>query len=540
MHPNASTAGETPAETPDPTATSPETSRSLPLGQLAAALAVVGLATAIGLAIRDWFTDADIVMVYLLGVVFVAYRMEWVPALSSALFSVAAFDFFFVTPYHTFTVRNLGYVLTFAVMAVVGLTISGLTARVKGEAAAARRREQHTAALYRLAGRLALETSADTLLQAAAEHVHEVFEMPVVLYRSHDGELEPAVRIGESPAFDEDRRAIRKAFADGEPAGASSATAPEARAFYVPVAGVNERVGLVGLVPSPPDAFADPERRELLEAHADQIGLFVERLRLAKEARETQLELETEKIRNAILSSVSHDLRTPLGSIMGAASTLADEDDSLSTDSRRRLADAIYEESRRLDRLLENLLKMTQIEGQTLEVDAQWHVPAEIIGAALSHLEPELADREITVRSPEVRRMAKLDGPLVEQLLVNLLENALQYSPEGTPIEVRVSRTDATVTLEVADRGEGVPDAEREIIFEKFRQGEAGAERGTGLGLTICRAIAEAHGGTIAVEDRHQGTGTVFRVELPQTEAPPLEPPPAGDDAGSSHPRPEP
>jgi two-component system sensor histidine kinase KdpD len=255
----------------------------------------------------------------------------------------------------------------------------------------------------------------------------------------------------------------------------------------------------------------------------------LERLELSEEARETQLALETERVRNAILSSVSHDLRTPLGSIMGAASTLVDTGDNLSEKARTGLEETIYEQSRRLDRLLENLLKMTRIEGQNLEVDAEWQIPAEIVRSAVAHLEPELDDRSIEVDLPPHDRIVWFDGPLIEQVLVNLLENALHYSPADEPISIDGECGDQSFRVAVADRGPGVDEDERDAIFEKFQQGRLGSEHGSGLGLTICRAVVEAHGGAITVRDRRSGPGAVFQFSLPQPETPPDSPPPVDE-----------
>ncbi|MFB6350209.1 MAG: DUF4118 domain-containing protein [Bradymonadaceae bacterium] len=524
-----------PSEHPTPNSAFDSSPRSVPYRQWFAALGVVGVSTGIGLGIREWVAEADLVMVFLLGVMFVAYRMQRLPALLSAVVSVAAFDVFFVHPYYTLTVNNLNHVLTFAVMAVVGLTISGLTARVKGEAEAARRREQSTAALYRFAQRLALATSPDELLETAGEHLQELFDTSIVVYRKRDPDspLRAVTRLGAPPDLETEHRAVQRAYDTGEPAGVSTSTASGAEGFYTPIEGVSDRVGVLGVIPDHPHEFADPERRNLLDAHADQIGLFFERLRLSEEARQTQLALETERVRNAVLSSVSHDLRTPLSSIMGASSTLIDTDHNLAPSDRRRLAETVYEQSRRLDRLLENLLKMTQIEGESLEVDAEWHIPAEIIGSALSHLEPELANRDVTVTLSDQQRVAQFDGPLIEQVLVNLLENAIQYSPPDSPIDVRVEDRDDNLYLAVADRGEGVRPEDRDRIFEKFRQARDGAEKGTGLGLTICQAIVEAHGGSIRVDERRAGEGAIFEVLLPQPRTRPDEPP-AVDEARSS------
>ncbi|MFB6262295.1 MAG: sensor histidine kinase, partial [Bradymonadaceae bacterium] len=275
------------------------------------------------------------------------------------------------------------------------------------------------------------------------------------------------------------------------------------------------------------------------EAHADQIGLFLERLELSEEARRTQVELETERVRNAILSSVSHDLRTPLGSVMGAASTLHESDDRLDTSQRRKLAETIHRESRRLDRLLENLLKMTHIEDDELSVEPEWQIPGEVARTAASHLGPELENRSVNIDAPGPDEIGYFDGPLVEQALVNLLENAARHTPDGTDVDLSVRVDGEAVAFEVRDRGPGIPPAERGRLTEKFEQGTAGSDRGSGLGLTIVDAIVEAHGGEldIASADGGSGTAVTFRLPRPRTpsvDVPDAEPSPVPDENSES------
>jgi len=511
--------------------TVPAEADSPPYQQFLAAGSVVGICTLVGLGIWEWVAHADVVMVYLLGVMFVAYRMQRLPSVSAALLSVAAFNFFFTTPYHTFVVHNLKYWLTFGVMAVVGVAMSNLAARVKRQAEAARRREEATARLYEFVQTLAHQTDSEKLLAVAVEHIAEVFDAGVAIYRvdPDDASVSMGARAGDPPDPETDAPAITEAHAAGEPTGVSTKRLPGAEGLYLPMVGVSETFGVFGIAPASRWQLADPEKRDLLEAYAGQIEVFLERLNLSEEARQTQIELETERVRNAILSSVSHDLRTPLGSIMGAASTLTEVGGDLGRRQRSELSETIYEESRRLDRLLENLLKMTRIEGEDLDVDAQWQIPSEIVGGALSHLEPELEERSVDVELPEGDRMAHFDGPLVEQVLVNLLENAVACSSDDTPILVRSWFDEESCWFAVADRGEGVPEADRIRIFEKFQQGRLGKDQGSGLGLTICRAIVQAHGGTIEVHDRDEGDGAVFRFSLPQEAAPAVDLPPVAD-----------
>lgn len=481
----------------------------------------VGLGTGTGLLIRDWVADVDLVMVFLLGVVWVAYRTSKFPALVAALLSVASFDFFFVRPYYTFAVYNLRYLLTFAVMVGVSVAFSELASRMKRQAEAARRREKSTAALYELAQSLAVQQTPDTLLDKAVERIRDVFETGIIIYEtSHSEGLVSRRSAGDAPDSSTDAPAVEDAFDQGEPAGVSTPHLPGAEGYYVPIEGVSQRIGVLGVRARSELEYSDPARRHLLEAHAHQLGIFWERLRLSEEYRDTRIELESERVRNAILSSVSHDLKTPLSSIMGSAGTLQQSWGELPRTTRDELLTSIVSESQRLHRLLDNLLSMTRIEGGGLELSPEWHLPSELVGGAVSQLDHVLGDREVDIDVSSHATMLELDGPLVQQVLVNLIENAHRYSRDGEPIEVSVEVADAAV-FEVADRGPGIPSDEQQRIFEKFYQRDDIDDRGTGLGLAISQAIVRAHGGTIEVGTRSDGHGAVFTFEIPQTEEPP-------------------
>ena len=489
--------------------------------EYAGALAWVVAVAALALPFRGRLAEIDVVMALLLAVVVVSTRYGRGPALVATGVAVVAFDLFFVPPYGTFAVSDARFVLTFVVMFVVGAVMSGLTRRVREQAEAARDRERRTATLYALSRDLAAARHRGQVAAAALRHLHDLFGGTVAFIEPGDDERPmalAAVRPGGVAWPEGDLAVARWSHDRGLPAGRGTATLPAARALYVPVRSEERRLGVVGLVPDPPDRLDDSAERQLLDAMLGQVAVALDRTALADRARASHLEAEAEKLRNALLSSLSHDLRTPLGSVEGAASTLL-RDDALPAAQRRELATTIVEESQRMGRLVANLLDMVRVETGSLQVHAEWHVVADVIGGAVLRVEPRLAGRALAVDVPATLPLVAMDDVLVEQVLVNLLENAMRHTPAGSPIAVSAAVRGRELVVTVADRGPGVPASDAERIFGKFQRGETGAS-GVGLGLSICAGIVRAHGGRIWVEPR-EGGGAAFRFTLPMTGTPP-------------------
>jgi two-component system sensor histidine kinase KdpD len=344
--------------------------------------------------------------------------------------------------------------------------------------------------------------------------------------------------------LDESERAVAIwAFEHGQPAGRDTDTLPAAKVRYLPLKTSRGVVGVLGVQPHETTKHLTPEQRRLMEAFANQAALAIERARLADEAQQARLQIETEQLRNSLLSSVSHDLRTPLAAITGAASSLMEEEDALEPPTRREMAQTIYEEAERLNRLLRNLLDMTRLESGALRVNKELQPLEEVIGAALSRLEAPLADRAVNIQLPAELPFVPIDSVLIEQVLINLLENAIKYTPAGSPIDLSASQDGAMVVIEVADRGPGLPPGDEQRIFEKFYRARDPASRngsGVGLGLTISRGMVEAHGGRIWAENR-PGGGAAFRFTLPIETTPRPEPAPVAptEDGGRSYLEPE-
>jgi two-component system sensor histidine kinase KdpD len=490
--------------------------RALPTDASAYATAAAAVAAATGIA---WLLApvselSNLVMVYLLGIVVVAMRTGRGPSLMAAVLSVAAFDFFFVPPQFTFAVSDARYLFTFLVMLIVGLVISGLTVRTRSQAEAAQHREQQTAALYAMSRELASTRGVDALLQIAIRHVTEVFRSQVVvLVPGPGGALEPWAG-GQFAVDANDLGVGRWVFEHRQPAGLGTTTLPGASALYVPLLGSTGPVGVLGLRPPDRHAMDEPERLHRLETFAAQTALALERARLSREAQEAEVRIETERLRNSLLSSVSHDLRTPLATITGAVSTILEDRTGLDAATQRELLESVHEEAERLNRLVQNLLEMTRLESGALQLKQELHPPEEIIGAALGRVGKRLGDRRVTTKVPSDLPLVAMDDVLIEQVLVNLLDNALKYTPAGTPIEVIATATDQNLTIEVADHGPGLPAGEEDRVFEKFFRGEQIVARGAGLGLAICRGIVRAHGGRIWAQNL-PGGGVAFLFTLP-------------------------
>ena len=483
-------------------------------------MAVVGTCTALT-SLFYWLFPrielANLVMLFLLGVVFVASRAKRGPAILASVLSVMAFDFFFVPPRFSFNVADSQFILTFSVMLVVALVVSTLTVQVRLTAEAARVREKRITALHELSRKLASTLGADTLLQHAVAHIADVFDCQVVaMLPESRGKL--VIRAGKESDFaigPKEQSVAQWAFDLGQIAGMGTDTLPTAAALYVPLLGSQGPVGALGVRPRIPANLLVPDQLRLLEAFANQTALALERDRLAEEGRRQTVEIETERLRGSLLSSVSHDLRTPLTSIVGAASSLLQRGDTLPPNTRMELLQTVHDEAERLSRQVNNLLEMTRLEAGSLKVAKEPQPLEETLGAALNRMDRILQQRPVRMNLPSDLPMVPVDAVLIEQVFFNLLENATKYTPKDTPLDISASAGSGVVTVEVADRGPGFVEGDEERVFDKFYRGETPRTApGTGLGLAICKGIVRAHGGKIWAENR-EGGGAVFRFTLP-------------------------
>ncbi len=487
------------------------------------AIATIAAVTALGLAVFSYATLADITMLYLIAIA-LASLFGRGPAIAAASVAVAVFGFCFVPPRFTFAVSDTNHVLTFAVMFGAGLAISTLTGRLRRQERKAVVRERNTAALLAFTRDIAAAATPGDVAAVTVRHLEEVFPIAASVLIPDAGEPGTLTSAaGLLPLANQEQAVARWAFEHREPAGFGTDTLAGARVLAVPLVSGDTAVGVIAV-----QARQDPRRRggaalPLLEAFAHQTGLALARVRYAQEAREAALRAHTEELRSSLLSAVSHDLRTPLAVITGAATTLlrADED-RLPAVTRAELLGSIVDDAQRLERILENLLQLTRVESG-LVPSREWIPIEELVGAALTRLEDALGDRRVELRVPP-DLVASVDPVLFEQVLINLVENAIKHG--APPIELRASREGSTIFLEVRDHGAGIPPGAGARLFGKFVR--ASTAPGAGLGLAVVRAIVEAHGGEIVV-DAPPGGGARFRIALPDDAAVPGGARPTGD-----------
>ena len=478
-------------------------------------------ATAISAFLQDHAELSDLTMLYLLGVVIIAICFGRGPAIAAALVSVAVFDFLFVPPRFTFRVSEARYLVTFAVMLAVAVITGTLTARLREQRERALLRERRITSLQRLSQDLALRSGPAEVLAATVGRIREILGIAAAgMLPDGRGAVTLAAGDPEILASEPDRAAAQSALLQGRPIGFDQGV-PGVRGLHIPLIAGTRANAVLSLSAPDPQILLDPERMEMIRAFSSLTALALERCRLAEDARQVQSQVEAERARNALLSSVSHDLRTPLAAITGAASALRDDGSQIGEAARRELADTISEEAGRLNRLIGNLLDMTRLESGTLRVKKEWHSLEEVVGASLTRLESELSGRQVNVSLAADLPLIPMDDVLFEQVVRNLVENAHKYSSAGSPIDISAVVGGEELRLEVADRGEGLAAGEEKHVFEKFYRGSRSAARpGAGLGLSICLGIVDAHGGTI-VAARRPGGGSVFTVTLPLEGAPP-------------------
>ncbi|KRW94759.1 sensor histidine kinase KdpD [Paracoccus sp. MKU1] len=489
------------------------------LRQAAMLLAAVAAATLVALAADRLVPVLSLSLIYMTTVVAVASRLGLGPAIATAGLSFLAYNFFFAPPRFTLKIWDQGQFLTLTLFLAASILTGNLAARLRNRVIAQRAIADRTRKLYDFSRKAAGAAAFDDVVWAAVSHVATVLECESILLVPDEG---GALAIaGAFPPEDRleprERSAAQYAFDHGEPAGRGSGTLPASRWLFLPLSGAERRLGTLGIAyedgrePSPAD-------RRLLEAQADQVALALERIRLSEDLAQSRVASETERLRSALLSSVSHDLRTPLVSILGAAEGL--DQPGLGPQGRDILVETIREEGERLDRYIQNLLDMTRLGHGALRPNAVPTDLRELVGAARHRLRGPLRDNPVMVTIPEDMAPAHVDPILIEQVVVNILDNARKYAGPGTPIRISASTQGARATLAIEDEGPGLPPGAAGQVFDMFwRVGQGdGGQGGTGLGLAICKGIVEAHGGTIRAEPVHaDGRGTRIAIELPLT-----------------------
>jgi two-component system sensor histidine kinase KdpD len=485
-----------------------------PYAMSAALCALVTLAT---VPLLHVFELSNIVMLFLLAVVVAAVRHGRGPAVLAAFLSVAAFDFFYVPPRFTFAVHDLQYVVTFGVMLVVALVIGQLTAGLRYQARVATLREDRVRALYEMSRDLAAALMPEQVVEIGTRVLQAEFDARAAFLLTDAEDRLPAPPPGV------DAGVAQWAYEHGEAAGHGTDTLPGTPMLYVPLKAPMRVRGVLALAPKHPGRLIVPEQRRLLDTFASLLAIAIERIHYVEVAQRTTLQMESERLRNSLLAAISHDLRTPLASLVGLADSLSLTPPPLAP-RHAEIARAIQEAALRMNALVNNLLDMARLQSGKVSLNREWLPLEEVVGSALNAMKPVLAGRHpVKAQLPADLPMLHIDAVLIERVLCNLLENAAKYTPDGTSITIAATAASDHVVAWVDDEGPGLPKGREEAIFEKFERGrKESATPGVGLGLAICRAIVEAHGGTMRGETRAAG-GARFSFTIPRGEPPGID-----------------
>jgi two-component system sensor histidine kinase KdpD len=474
------------------------------------------------------FHEANIIMAYILGVLFVAKQTEGhIFGIIASVIGVLTFNFFFTEPYYTFNVYRPDYPVTFVIMLIVAIVTSTLTSRVKRELKSASLREKRTQTLYKINKMLIKVRSISQVIEVGGRGIAKMVNRSVVIYSgiSSDNLGEPYVyafnndeRVVVLKSHNEKQVAI-ETIKSGKTMGAGTGLFSESAACYIPVKGQSGVLGVIG-VSCFNSNILSPEQKSLLEAVASQIALAIERERLWEKQQKAKLDMERERLRGNLLRAISHDLRTPLAGILGATATILDNGELIDPKVTRELLQNVYEDAGWLIHAVENILSITRIDEGKMEIKKNLEAVEEIVAEAVSRVKKLAGAHSIKVKIPEELIMLPMDGMLIEQVLVNIIDNAIKYTPAGTTIEVQAKLEADMMIFEVSDNGNGVQQENMSVIFDRFFTSvvaNGAGRQGTGLGLAICKSIIIAHGGEISAYNNASG-GATFRFSLPVKE----------------------
>ena len=480
-----------------------------------AALIICGLTTLVATPLRDVFELTNIVMMFLLAVVVVSLRYGRGPAVLAAFVGVGMFDFFFVTPLYTFVVSDAQYLFTFAVMLVVALVIGQLTAGLKLQAEAAMERERRVRGLYEMSRDLSAALVVEQIADIGVRFLAMEFGAKSALLVADE---QDQLQVMPGATAEVDMGLVLWAFEHGASAGRDTDTLPGNKFLALPLKATMRLRGVLSIDPTG-IGLLTPEHRRMLDTCASLLAISIERIHYIDVAQKTTVQMESEQLRNSLLSAISHDLRTPLASMVGLADTLQLMNPP-PTGEQQELVQAMRHSALRMSELVNNLLDMARLESGAVRLNRQWQPFEEVLGSALAACASIRESRSLQIHLAPDLPLLHLDAVLIERVLVNLLENAIKYTPAHTPIEIEAHVEDNTVIVTIDDNGPGLPRGREDAIFEKFERGKKeSATPGVGLGLAICRAIMQAHGGTIRGETRETG-GARFILILPRGKPP--------------------
>jgi two-component system sensor histidine kinase KdpD len=513
-------AGDTIAGQPIPKKSVRSAEREETFNPRAYIAALVAIAAAIGLGalIKTWVGVTNVDLVFLTAIVAVAVRFGLLPSLLASVASSLAYNFFFLPPIYTFTITDPNNVVAFGFFTLVAIIVSSVAARGRTQAVTAIERARATESLYSFSRKLAGAGTLDDVLWATAYQTALMLKVRVMLLLPEHGSI--AVKAGYPPedSLDEaDLAAAKWAWENDRSAGRGSDTLPGAKRLFLPMHTGRGAIGVIGIDSDKPGPLLTPDQRRLLDALRDQGALAIERVRLVEEMDRVERAAETERLRSALLTSISHDLKTPLAAVLGSAETLRDVGEKLSDAERMDLLATIIDESERLNRFIANLLDMTKLESGAVTPNVALHDVGEIVGSALRRASRILSRHTIELELAPDLPMLELDAVLFEQVLFNLLDNAAKYAPPESTIRIQSWRNVESVCLRVLDEGSGIPASDLDHIFDKFYRAQKTDQvrAGTGLGLAISRGFVEAMHGTIVAANRTDQSGAAFTISLP-------------------------
>ncbi len=485
------------------------------------ALIISAITSLVASVLLPYFELANIIMLYLLGVMLISIRYGRGPGIASSFLSVSIFDFFFVPPRFSFTVADTQYLLTFAIMLSVALVISNLTSSLRKQAIVANYRERRSLALYEVGKELASALTTGHIVEVSTHHVAKIFNSKVAILTpdaneqleiAQTNETSQAV-LQETKLLDVDLGIAQWTYDRQQQSGLGTDTLPSSKILYIPLKAPMRTRGVLAISPENNHDIYLPEHRQLLDTFASQIGLALERKHYVEIARDAVISMETERLRNSLLSAISHDLRTPLTSIIATTEQLK-EAVSAKTNAFKMLT-GLHDQAIRMQNLVLNLLDMARLQSGTVKLNSDWHLLEEIVGSAINGLQMTLQNHRVVVTPMEEIPLLHVDAILIERVLSNLLDNACKYSDAGTTITISAKQQGGQVSVTFSDEGQGLPPGMETSIFQKFTRGKSESTiPGVGLGLSICKAIVEAHGGKIWAE-KNEKVGTTFTFTLP-------------------------
>jgi len=482
------------------------------------ALLVTGLATGLGFVIDLWLPVASISVAYLLGVMLVAMRVGLSPAILTSLTSFFAFNFFFTEPRWSFAVSDTQNILTLVFFLIAAVIVSNMASRLRTQVQVTRESARRTANLYDFGRKVTAAATQDDVLWAVVHHVAATIQgKSLVLLPAEQGLHLAAGYPPEDELDDKSAAAADWCWNNGKLAGRGSATLPASLWLFLPLQTARSAVGVLGVQMSADADMPSPEQLRLLETLAGQAAVAIERTNLVADVETARVATERERLRAALLSSLSHDLRTPLVSIMGAASSLISYDAALDTTARKDLAQTIQDEAERLNRFVQNLLDMTRLGSGALKPKVDWVDLRDVVGAAVHRAQGLARHHKIKVEIADDIPLLCIDAVLMGQMFFNLLDNCCKYAPAGSLVKIWGKQRHDLIVIEVTDQGPGIPEDDREKVFDMFYRVNLADSQpaGTGLGLAICRGIVEAHEGSIRAEAGLNGVGTAIVIHLP-------------------------